>query len=129
MSEWEKRCEDWDKIVDASDRLLKEKINEDNIFKSHLIQMLFTGKEVKAEGDEMQKRIEELEIINIELAIRYGSLIKKNIDVEKKLEAIQNIIESNRYYTVKLFMIEIAFKYDVWTVEEIKERWKGKCDE
>ena len=49
-----------------------------------------------AEGDRMQKRIEELEIINIELAIRYGSLIKKNIDAEQKLEAIRDLVEAYR---------------------------------
>jgi len=42
-----------------------------------------------AVGDAMRDRIEELEIINIELAIRYGSLIKKNIDSEEKLDAIR----------------------------------------
>jgi len=44
------------------------------------------------EGNRMQERIEELETINIELAIRYGSLIKKNIDTEQKLEAIREIV-------------------------------------
>ena len=57
MSEWDNLCDEWNKIVDASDRLLKEKINEDNIFKSHLIQMLFTGKEVKAVGDKLRERV------------------------------------------------------------------------
>jgi len=117
MSEWDKTLENL--------RLALSDIPDDEIVHMTCREL----KKVKAEGDRMQKRIEELETINVELAIRYGSLIKKNIDVEKKLEAIQNIIESNRYDTVKLFMIEIAFKYDVWTVEEIKERWKGKCDE
>jgi len=64
-------------------------------------------KRVWAEGDEMQKRIEELEIINIELAIRYGSLIKKNIDTEQKLEAIRPFIMECKDVMVKEAILEV----------------------
>jgi len=80
MSEWDKTLENL--------RLALSDIPDDEIVHMTCREL----KKVKAEDDRMQKRIEELEIINIELAIRYGSLIKKNIDAEQKLEEIRGII-------------------------------------
>ena len=61
--EWDKLCNDWDKVTDATDRLLKARHNEDNIFKSHVIQMMATGQAVKAVGDKREQKLEAVQTI------------------------------------------------------------------
>ena len=96
---------EWDKLWET--RGLKDWLKDTRLTQNQWLD------EVQAEGDRMQKRIEELEIINIELsiriemAIRYGSLIKKNIDTEQKLEAIRPFIMECKDVMVKEAILEV----------------------